>query len=50
MRMDEDLWVASSVIRIGTAGAHVDNLSAGGAVACGILPDGRLNAWAINRT
>jgi hypothetical protein len=47
LRMDEP-WVVASAIRIGRAGSHVDNKTAGRAVICGILPDGRLNSWATD--
>ena len=47
LRLDEP-WVVASAIRIGRAGSHVDNKTAGRAVICGILPDGRLNSWATD--
>jgi hypothetical protein len=45
LRLDE-VMVLSSVIRVGRAGSHVDNMTSGGAAACGINPEGRLNPWA----
>jgi hypothetical protein len=48
LRLDEP-WVVSSVFRLGSAGSHVDNMTSGGSVVCGVDREGRLNAWASDR-
>jgi hypothetical protein len=48
LRLNDEPSVVGAVMRIGTFGAHVDNLTRGGAVSCGILPDGTLNSWACD--
>jgi hypothetical protein len=48
LRMEQP-WVVATAIRIGRAGSHVDNKTAGRAVICGVLPDGRLQAWATDK-
>ncbi|NLF34394.1 MAG: hexapeptide transferase, partial [Clostridiales bacterium] len=43
-----EVHISSSILRMGTAGSRLDNVSAGG-LACPILPGGRLAEKAINR-
>lgn len=43
-----EVHISSSILRMGTAGSRLDNVSTGG-LACPILPDGRLQEAAINR-
>ena len=43
-----EVHILSSQLRIGSAGARVDNYASGG-IACDVRPDGRLNDHAISR-
>ena len=43
-----EVYVLSSILRIGASNSRVDNVGAGG-YACPIQPDGRLNRLAVNR-
>jgi hypothetical protein len=40
--------VLSTVLRSGRAGSVVDNQTAEG-ISCGVTPEGRINAWAVDR-
>jgi hypothetical protein len=43
-----EVYILSSILRIGASNSRVDNVGAGG-YACPIMPDGRLNKLAVNR-
>ena len=43
-----EVYVLSSILRMGGSGARVDNIGAGGH-SCAIGPDGRLSKLAVNR-
>lgn len=43
-----EVYILSSILRMGASGARVDNIGAGG-FACPIKPDGKLNNRGVNR-
>ena len=45
---ENEVRILSVILRVGGAGARVDNVGAGG-FACAVGPDGRLGRYAINR-
>jgi len=48
LMLEGEVFILSSIFRVGSGGARVDNTSSGG-FACPVHPDGRLEQWAVNR-
>lgn len=48
LMLEGEVFILSSIFRVGSGNARVDNTSSGG-YACPIHPDGRLSQWAVNR-
>ncbi len=48
LMLEGEVFILSSIFRMGSGNARVDNTSSGG-FACPVHTDGRLNQWAVNR-